>query len=340
MARRVFGERLIIDFIKSRFPQKGNILSLYDDAWGCVLNRKYLISSGDMLVETTDVPPFMTMRQMAFKSFTMSVSDLASKGVSPTYYYLIIGLPKKLGWRRFRELVEGWEDAVKIYGGMLMGGDTNEAPCVTISVVAVSLSNKPPIPRVGGKVGDIVAVTGFFGETYVGFRLMEDLGKIPRNIRKRIVERICRPVARLKEGVALNGVAEACTDSSDGFAASLYNLIQGGKKGILVEKLPISEEVMEASRVIGFEPFQMVFYGGEEFELIAIIPRGKWNEAVEKVRHVGGDLIPIGRVVDDKGVWYRRGDGKIVRVLRKGWEHFKQQSSSLRLASPSYQHLL
>ncbi|MEM2088237.1 MAG: thiamine-phosphate kinase [Thermoproteota archaeon] len=324
MVHRVFSERAVIDFVKKRFPQKDNILSPYDDAWGCVLNKKHLVFSGDMLVETTDVPPFMTIRQMAAKSFTMSVSDMASKGVAPTYYHLIIGLPRGFGWRRFRELVKGWRDAINLYGGAVMGGDTNEAPCVTISVITASLSNKPPIMRTGGRPGDIVAVTGLFGETYVGFKLMKNLDEIPREIRSRVLEKICRPVARLREGMALNGVASACTDSSDGLSASLYNLIQGTVNGILVEKLPVSEGLKEASNIIGASPFQMVFYGGEEFELIAVIPRSKWEEAFRRVKQAGGVLIPIGRIIGKHGVWYRREDGKTLKVLRGGWEHLKR----------------
>jgi len=320
MVRKTFGERAIIDFIKKRFPQQGNILSTYDDAWACVVKKKYLVSSGDMFVEATDAPPFMTFKQMAFKSFTMSVSDIASKGVPPTYYYLIIGLPKGFGWRRFMELAEGWREAVRLYGGVIMGGDTNETPCVTISVIAVSLSDKPPISRKGGKPGDIVAVTGFFGETYVGFKMMKNPSKIPKKIRRRVIEKICRPVARLREGVVLNGIAEACTDSSDGLAVSLYNLIREGRNGILVEKLPLSRDVEEALRMIGAKPFQAVFYGGEEFELIAVIPREEWNRAVKEVEDVGGILIPIGRVVEKKGVWYSE-DGNVFKVLEKGWEH-------------------
>lgn len=323
MVYRAFSERAVIDFIKKRFPQKGNILSLYDDAWGCILNRKHLVFSGDMLVETTDVPPFMTIRQMAAKSFTMSVSDMASKGAAPTYYYLIIGLPRGFGWRRFRELVKGWKDAVSLYGGVLMGGDTNEAPCVTISVIAVSLSNKPPIVRTGGRPGDIVAVTGLFGETYVGFRLMRKLDRIPNKMRSRIMEKTCRPVARLREGIALNGVAAACTDSSDGLSASLYNLIQGTGNGILVEKLPVSKGLKEVSSIVGATPFQMAFYGGEEFELVTVIPWAKWDEALRRVESVKGSLIPLGRIVRRKGVWYRKTSGKVVRVPRKGWEHLK-----------------
>ncbi|MEM3712351.1 MAG: thiamine-phosphate kinase [Thermoproteota archaeon] len=320
MVRRTFGERVIIDFIKKRFTQRGNILSRYDDAWGCALENKYLISSGDMFVEATDAPPFMTVRQMAFKSFTMSVSDIASKGVPPTYYYMIVGLPKGFGQRELRELVKGWREALRLYGGVIMGGDTNETSCITISVVVVSLSDKPPIVREGGRPGDIVAVTGSFGETYLGFKMMKNPDKIPRKVRKRVLGRICRPLARLQEGIALNGIAKACTDSSDGLAMSLYNLIRGSENGILVEKLPLSKEIREALSMVGANRFEATFYGGEEFELVAIIPKEKWDMAVEEVESSGGSLIPIGRVVGKKGVWYRE-DNKIVKVLERGWEH-------------------
>ena len=321
MGHRAFSERVIIDLIKRKFRQQGNILSPYDDAWGCVLKNKYLVSSGDMFVETTDAPPFMTIRQMAFKSFTISVSDIASKGVLPTYYYLIVGLPRSFRRREFMELMRGWSEAISLYGGAIMGGDTNEAPCLTISVITISLSDKPPIARKSGKPGDIVAVTGFFGETYIGFKMMKNINKIPKKVRKKVLERICMPVARLYEGNALNGIAEACTDSSDGLAVSLYNLVRQGGNGILVENLPLDKDVEDALNIIGAKPFEAVFYGGEEFELVLIIPERKWQNAVREVENVGGNLIPIGKVVKRRGVWYRGENGKIVKIPEKGWEH-------------------
>jgi thiamine monophosphate kinase len=75
--------------------------------------------------------------------------------------------------------------------------------------------------------------------------------------------------------------------------------------------------------MLGASFSQMVFHGGEEFELVAVIPREKWGMAVRKVEHARGSLTPIGRIISRKGVWYCREDGKTVRVLRRGWEHLK-----------------
>ncbi|MGQ9691113.1 MAG: hypothetical protein ACUVQY_07630, partial [Thermoproteota archaeon] len=101
----------------------------------------------------------------------------------------------------------------------------------------------------------------------------------------------------------------------------LHNLIRGTRNGIVVEKIPLADGLENISRIVDTTVFEMVFYGGEEFELVAIIPREKWAEAVMRIERLNGSLIPIGRVVDSKGVWYRDPSGRILSIPMRGWVH-------------------
>jgi thiamine-monophosphate kinase len=59
----------------------------------------------------------------------------------------------------------------------MLGGDTNEAPDLIISSTALGICNRHDlIKRTGTKPGDCLAVTGSFGKTAAGLKILtEDL---------------------------------------------------------------------------------------------------------------------------------------------------------------------
>ena len=80
--------------------------------------------------------------------------------------------------------------------------------------------------RNGAKPGDILAVTGFFGKSAAGLRLLSDNYSASPNLRDVLLDAVCMPKARLKEGLALSrsGAVSASIDSSDGLAWSLHEI--------------------------------------------------------------------------------------------------------------------
>ena len=100
-----FNEKQILNLIISKFGTpntepyfgKDDVSVLPIKSLGGGLNGgKLLAVTCDMLVEHTDVPPKMTLEQIARKSMVSSISDLVSKGVKPSFALISLGLPKTL----------------------------------------------------------------------------------------------------------------------------------------------------------------------------------------------------------------------------------------------------
>lgn len=316
------GEWKIIDLFK-KFSARSHYLEKYDDAWCFKVGKKYFSVSCDMLVYSTDVPKTMTWEQVGRKAIIMSASDIASKGHKPTYFLVALGVPRSLKESEIKGIAKGIKKGVQEVGGSLVAGDTNESNEIVISVTTIGYGNKPPVRRSLGKEGNIIATVGEFGDSAAG--LLIALGKVSssREAFPSLINAVNEPKARVKEGMILGKqeILAGATDSSDGLAISLYNMAKNSSKlGVIIEKLPISENAKKFAELNNINPEDLVLYGGEEYNLVISVKKSKEKLLKEKVN--GTKIIKIGRVVRKRGVWLKK-EGKLVKVKNKGWEHFK-----------------
>jgi thiamine-monophosphate kinase len=268
----------------------------------------------------------MSLYNAARKAIVMNISDFASKGVVPTAALVALGLPKSLANRKaVTEIADGLNAGAQEYGAYIIGGDTNETPDLIISVSLFGTAQTTLMLRDGAREGDIVAVTGLFGKTSAGLRLLEGgCCKASSEVRDVLIDAVFHPKARLREGLALGGFdfVSSSMDSSDGLAWSLHELANASKVGFLIDKLPVAAEAEEFAQTNGLNVADLVYYGGEEYELVLTIKPDKWEEAKSAVEAVGGCLIPIGKVTADRKVISEVAG--IKRAIEpRGWEHFK-----------------
>jgi thiamine-monophosphate kinase len=279
----------------------------------------------DMLVAATDVPKQMSLYDAARKAIVMNVSDFASKGVAPTAAIVALGLPKAMANKKaVTEIAKGLNAGAREYGAYIIGGDTNETSDLIISISLFGTAQNPLTLRSGARAGDIVAVTGLFGKTSAGLQLLEGNCKTPAQIRETLLDAIFHPKARLREGLALKSCncVSSSMDSSDGLAWSLHELARASNIGFLLDRLPVAPEAHEFAQTNGLDEADLVFYGGEEYELVLTVKPEKWETAKSVVEAVGGCLIPIGKATYDKEVVVEVDDKKRT-IEPRGWEHFK-----------------
>ena len=277
----------------------------------------------DMLVDRTDVPPGMSLWQAARKAVVMNVSDFAAKGVKPTAILVSLGIPTKLNREDMEQIGGGLNAGAREYDAYVVGGDTNEASDLVISISLFGTAKKNTLMlRSGARPGDLVAVTGFFGKTLAGLKILLDGFKAPKRIGKVLIDSVLTPYARLDEGLALSRTKAVTSsiDSSDGLAWSLHEIAKMSGAGFLINKLPIAKEAEEFARINKLDPLELTLHGGEEYELVLTIKPKLWREAEKAVKKVGGSLIPIGEVTAKKQVLLEI-DGKKHPVEPRGWEH-------------------
>ena len=323
------GERKIIEIIANHLEAMPNLpVPFGDDVSAVNIDQKQVaVLKTDMLAGKTDVPPNMSLWQAARKAIVMNISDFASKGVQPTAALVSLGLPRGLTRKDIEEIARGLNAGAREYGAYIIGGDTGEASDLIISVSLYGTAEKTALMlRNGAKPGDILAVTGFFGKSAAGLRLLLDNYSASANLRDVLLGAVCMPKARLKEGLALShsGAVSASIDSSDGLAWSLHEIGKMSDVGFIVNSVPVAEEVRRFAEFNHLDPLELALYGGEEYELVITIKPKGWVDAEAAVEAVGGCLLPIGKVTKDTQMLLDV-DGQKRVIEARGWEHFKSK---------------
>jgi len=322
------GERKIIDLILECLDPMPNMpVPFGDDVSAIDIGHgKLAVIKTDMLVGKTDVPQGMSFWQAARKAAVMNISDLAAKGVQPLALLAAIGVPRGLSRKNVQQIGKGLNAGTREYNAYVLGGDTSEASDLVISCAVLGICQKRHlIRRSGAKPGDYVTVTGFFGKTASGLKILMENLSAPPEIREELVNSVLMPHARLREGLALaqTQAATASIDSSDGLAWSLHEISRASNVGFVLDNLPIAQEAEKFAKIHDFDPVELSLYGGEEYELLVTIHPNLWQDAKKAVETVGGSLIKIGRVTKEKTLLLKT-LGKTVSIEARGWEHFKQ----------------
>jgi len=284
-------------------------------------DKELFILKTDMLVGKTDVPPGMSLWQAARKAVVMNISDFAAKGAKPKAMLVSLGLPDHLTKRNIIEIGAGLNAGAREYDTHILGGDTGEASDLIISLSVFGMAEKGKVMlRSGAKPRDLIAVSGCFGKTLSGLKILLDHLEASRKVREVLVDSVLMPKARLQEGLALGktGAVSAGIDSSDGLAWSLHEISKASGVGIVVDKLPTAKEALEFAKANGLDPTELTLYGGEEYELVLTIKPKLWQKALEAS---GGKLLLIGKVTTEKEVVFEfRGKKRVVEP--RGYEHF------------------
>ena len=306
------------------FANKLGISDLNDVA----LLDKGIVMKSDMLVESTDIPSGMEPWQAARKSIVSCVSDLAAKGVRPHAAVISLGIPNSYSMLEpyIEGLAEGFAIASKEFGVKIVGGDTNEAAELVIDCSMIGFSTFKVPTRSGAKPGDYVVVSGPFGFAPAGLAILlqnaitvssSDSNSV--TFRKHAVKSVLEPSPRQSFGLALASYFSSSIDSSDGLAVSLYELAsQSEEVDIIIYSIPFVEGLEKFSHENSLDKYELVFHGGEEYEIVATISPTTINKAEAAARKAGVNLYVIGRVEKGSGKVFARN-----RLLEnRGYMHF------------------
>jgi len=272
------------------------------------------------------VPPGMTGYQVGWKTAVMNFSDLAAKGVAPLLFMVSLGLPPETPVAVVEGMAQGFLGASQRYGASMLGGDTNEARDIVVSGLAVGVGREEALMRRGNgaKPGDVLACTGFFGWTALGFKALLEGWEVPQELRGVALAKVYRPEARVQEGVALasTGAVTGCIDSSDGLSTSLHDLSRAMGLGLVLEEVPLDPRIHSWAQREGVDPAPLALNGGEEYELVFTYPPEREAQVAEALSQAGCTPLRIGRVVEERGVWVRKGED-LEPLERGGWDHFQ-----------------
>ena len=331
-----FNEKQILNLIISRFgiPNiepcfgKDDVSILPINSLGSGLyESKLLAVTCDMLVEHTDVPPKMTLEQIARKSMVSSISDLVSKGVKPRFALISLGLPQTLKNNEISKLLDGFTLSSKDFKIDIIGGDINESKEIIIDCCMFgSLSSKVNVPRRNGaQEGDLVIVSGIFGYTSSGLRiLMNNLPSPDNHFKKNSIDSVLNPVPSYKFGILFAHYLSSSTDSSDGLAAGLNQISSESNVNLLIDEksIPVPTQLRRFSSMNVLDYFELIFYGGEEYHIIGTISKKNLMRISKTLKNHKLDIFVIGKVVRGNGqVFVLKNDGDTEALENRGFTH-------------------
>ncbi|RZJ93516.1 MAG: thiamine-phosphate kinase [Brevundimonas sp.] len=285
-----------------------------------------LVLTKDTIVEGGHFLPTDPLDTVAQKLLRVNLSDLAAKGAEPFGYLLSCAWSERCGWPEREAFAQGLARDQKAFNVALLGGDTVVTPGpATFSATVMGWSPKGrTVSRGGARPGDLVFVTGFIGDGWLGLQAaQEKLGLEPERLAA-LVDHYRTPMPRLIFADVIRDTATASLDVSDGLIADLGHIAATSGVGIDIdlEVTPLSPagQAWFATRVDEEAALQKLATGGDDYE-IAFTASAKDEPALRREaerRHIW--LTCLGRVTEGRGVTVRFA-GKPVEITTPGFTH-------------------
>lgn len=302
---------LIRQFFSRAAQQKNTRLSVGDDCALLSIPEGYeLAITTDTMVENVHFFSDVRPEQLGHKLLAVNLSDLASMGAEPVAITLALTMPKVDSvW--LEAFAKGLFALADKYQLDLIGGDTTSGP-LTLTVQAMGLvPESRALKRSAAKVGDLIYVTGYFGDAGLGLKIKQGYSGQSTD---QVLQRFNMPEPRINEGLAIRSLANACIDISDGLAADLGHILSTSGVGARLdyEYLPLSVAVIEYIQQT--DDWRMPLVAGDDYELCFTI-------APEHARQLSIDCTCIGVIEEERGLRLRR-NGISTIFNNSGFEHF------------------
>ena len=114
-------------------------------------------------------------------------------------------------------------------------------------------------------------------------------------------------------------------DVSDGLAVDLSRLCRESGVGatLKIDRVPVAPELSNLAEVLPIDAMELALGGGEDYELLATVRPGAFDEAAAKVRdRFGTPLTEIGEIQAGEKITAVEPDGSEHPLEPRGWDHF------------------
>jgi thiamine-monophosphate kinase len=258
-----------------------------------------------------------------------ALSDLAAMGAEPGEAYVVLGVPPDLEEDGCLELIDAIATLASETETTLAGGDLTRAPALSLAVTVVGHAPQADllVPRSGARPGQALVLTGEIGAAAAGLLLLEQpqlATAICPQLAERLRARQIEPRARLDAGLALaRSGATAMIDLSDGLAGDARHLAEASEAQMLiaVDALPIARGVAEIAAAAGRDRFELALCGGEDYELLAALPKARLGDAASALAGAEISLTEVGEVAVGSGAKIRLPGGDLLE--RGGFDQLR-----------------
>ncbi len=268
-------EEDLIKLITKSIPDSQNFIG--DDAAVINIgNDKFLFSIDNFIEDVHYSNNYFSPYDIGWKALAVNISDIAAMRGLPLWFMVGLSLSpnikNKPQW--IEEFYSGIQDCAKKFGNpKLIGGDitaSSSKTMISISIVGRALAE--PCLRSHAQPGDILAVTGKFGNSasFLERIQKQNLQSIPSWLKSEWesqssdIQYHLRPEPRLQEAESIEGRA-ALMDTSDGLAQAILNIAQNSKVNIELDTNIIPKDQNIETK--------LALYGAEDYELVACLEK-------------------------------------------------------------------
>jgi thiamine-monophosphate kinase len=264
---------------------------------------------------------------VGYKALARATSDLAGMGATPRYFLLTLALPKARAGTWLDNFLKGMARAARELGIAIIGGDTTVADAVSISITVLGeIFRGAAVPRSGAKPGDLIYVSGKLGRAQLGLELVLRGQALNPGFRFAVQPHLY-PKIQIKLGawLAQRHIATSMMDISDGLSTDLTRLCVASKVGarIYANKIPqvmIPDIAAQKLSRRKLDPPQMALHGGEDYELLFTVSRGKAK--LLRVAPNFSRLAAIGEITTSTKLLLTDGEGRESPLKPLGWDPF------------------
>ena len=315
------------DIIQRYFTRKTNsdpglMLGIGDDA--AILHvpeGMELAVSVDTLVQGVHFPATTAPADIGYKALAVNLSDMAAMGAEPRWATLALTLPEAdEHW--LKNFSTGFFELADRHGVQLIGGDTTHGPlAITIQIHGLVPAGSA-LRRSGARVGDLIYVTGCVGDAGLALQALQKKATLSPDHLAQVMTRLNRPEPRIKEGIALRGIASAAIDISDGLAADLSHILAASGVGatLCLEDLPLSPALASVLSEVG--GWNVPLASGDDYELCFTVPQEHQALLLDAIEQFSCPCTCIGVTESIPGLRCRLANGELFEPARTGYQHF------------------
>lgn len=315
--------KLIAEIAKGAYPPPEGAVGIGDDCAVLPVNeqKSYLLST-DILSEGVH---FLTTlsdpETLGAKSLEVNLSDIAAMGGYPLHCLIALAIPKATPIEWLQAFLRGFLKGAHTHAVSVIGGDTTRSQGgihVTVTVVG-EVHPKHCCLRSRARLGDVVCVTGFLGDSGAGLDCLK--GGICSTA---LISAHKSPKAQLRYGQWLASRTEvhAMMDLSDGLYSDLHRLMESSVCGftISLNDIPLSTSLIEQK--LPKPPLHYALFGGEDYQLLLTVAEESWERCAKDFQEIfNKPLYRIGRVTASQKLLFSGPDEQEV-LKGRPFSHF------------------
>lgn len=276
-----------------------------------------LVVATDSIAEGTHFPAGIPAAAVGHRCLAVNLSDMAAMAAEPLWFSLALSLPAAdEAW--VGGFARGLFALADRFGVELVGGDTVRGPLGATVTLQGRARPGRAVLRTGAIPGDGVWVTGNPGDAVAGRLLLS--GPASGAAAEALRRRFLYPEPRVREGLALGGIASAMLDVSDGLDDDLRKLLAASGVGAEMDAgaLPLSAELRSLRAGTAIE---CALTGGDDYELCFTVHPADEPRLSELAAAWPMPVTRIGTVVPGAGCRWQL-QGQALAVPDTTYRHF------------------